>query len=251
MNNTNQPAGRLAQLQLTETPFLIAVQEPDSFSVHAKKLSEQHLFIKLGMIGLLCLLSGSFFLPPQYRKFCTQNPASKLCQLPLVNQSSVVQPGPELHANAQAAQRTLAPAESLITTLSATLERAPVELPKPAPPLPTPTPAAPPTTPSAPQNFPVSNFPMPEITDGAHSPFALQIGAFYRRTEAETRSAQLKRKGEKARIVKVEVPGKGIWYRVQIGSFTECAAAIQYGQQLQAGKKLTEFIITDYQNPGQ
>ena len=247
MNNTNQPAGHLAQLQFTETPFLIAVQEPDSFSACAKKLSEQHLFIKLGMIGLLCLLSGSFFLPTQYQKFCTQNPASKLCQIPLVNQSSVTKSGPELHANAQAAQRTLAPAESLIITLSAMLESAPVESPKPALPLPTPTLARP----AAPQNFPASNFPMPEITEGAHSPFALQIGAFYRRTEAETRSAQLKRKGEKVRIVKAEVPGKGVWYRVQMGNFTECAAAIQYGQQLQAGKKLAEFIITDYQNPGQ
>lgn len=69
MNNTNQPAGHLAQLQFTETPFLIAVQEPDSFSACAKKLSEQHLFIKLGMIGLLCLLSGSFFYRHNIRSF--------------------------------------------------------------------------------------------------------------------------------------------------------------------------------------
>ncbi len=242
MNNTNQPAGCLAQLQLTETPFLIAIRKPRSLSFRAKLLSGKHFFIKIGTVGLLCLLTGSFFLPAQYRNFCTQNPASTFCQIPLIHQAAVTPLAPR-----QEAQLALVSVEPLIASLNSKLESVPAVSPKSELPLPSPAPATPPAL----QNLPASNLPIPEITEGAHSPFALQIGAFQRRAEAEARVAQIKRKGEKARIIKAEIADKGVWYRVQMGNFNECAAAISYGQQLQAGKKLTEFIITDYQNPGQ
>lgn len=175
-------------------------------------------------------------------EFLHTKSASTFCQIPLIHQAAVAPPAPR-----QEAQLALVSVEPLIASLNSKLESVPALSPKSELPLPTPTPAMSPAL----QNLSASNLPIPEITEGAHSPFALQIGAFQRRAEAEARVAQIKRKGEKARIIKAEITDKGVWYRVQMGNFNECAAAISYGQQLQAGKKLTEFIITDYQNPGQ
>ncbi len=232
MNRTLNPSSRLAKLQLPVTPFLIEKRRPRSSSSRSKRLSNKNTFVAMGTLSLLCLLSCSFFIPAQYRSFCEQNPSSNLCRNPFGNQFETAPPALEFHA-------AIAPANPVIATVNATPETASPKLEMPLQPAPSSKPSI------------AVNVHMPEITEGAHSPFALQIGAYQWRAEAEKQVAQLKRKVETARIIKVEIPNKGFWYRVQLGSFTECAEAIRYGQQLQAEKMLAEFIITDYQNPGQ
>ena len=202
----------------------------------AKRLYSNKTFVSMGVLGVLCLLSCSAFIPTQYRSFCEQNPASNLCRYGFVNQTETISPVPEILQ--QATVLTNSTAEPLVATVIAAPE---IVAPIPESPLQTPVPSM----------SSANNFPEIEITECAHSPFALQIGAYKMRIDAERQIARFRRNGETARIIKVEIPNKGIWYRVQVGNFTECADAIQSGQKLQADKEFSEFIVTDYQNPAQ
>ena len=62
----------------------------------------------------------------------------------------------------------------------------------------------------------------------------LQVASFNDETQANERAASLKSSGLEARVVKAGIPGKGTWYRVQIGRFATSEEALRYGQQLKA-----------------
>ena len=47
-----------------------------------------------------------------------------------------------------------------------------------------------------------------------------------------------------ARVVKAEIPGKGTWYRVQIGGFKSREEATNYANQLKGKGALQDYIIT-------
>jgi len=55
--------------------------------------------------------------------------------------------------------------------------------------------------------------------------FALQIGSFQDRAEADAFAAKFA--GESTYIVVSNIPDKGVWYRVRLGSFTSNAAAVE------------------------
>src|SRR5207244_1048164 len=48
----------------------------------------------------------------------------------------------------------------------------------------------------------------------------VQVASFNNQAQADERVASLKSAGIEARVVKADIPGKGTWYRVQIGRFT-------------------------------
>ncbi len=62
------------------------------------------------------------------------------------------------------------------------------------------------------------------------SRFALQIGSFRERAEADAFYERMKKAGYNPKVVEAEVPEKGRWYRVRIGGFTN------YEQSLAAKK---------------
>ena len=204
MNRISNSSGRLAQLQLTSTPFLIEKRQQRASSFRSKWLSGENTLVAMGALCLICLLS--------YSVFNTAATPELLSQATIVTNSqpaiAAVISTPEALPSP-----SVLPLQSSVNAMSSV----------------------------------VKNIPTVEITECAHSPFALQIGAHQRRAEAEKQVALIKRNGEMARIIKVEIPNKGIWYRVQVGNFTECAEAIQSGQKLQAQKEFLEFIVTDYQ----
>ena len=208
MNRIPNSSGRLAQLQLTSTPFLIEKRQQRASSFRSKWLSGENTLVAMGALCLICLLSYSVF-----------NTAAT----------------PELLSQATVVTNSQPAIAAVIST--------PEALPSPS--------ALPLQSPPNLMSSEVKNISAVEITECAHSPFALQIGAYQRRAEAEKHVARFNWSGETARIIKVEIPDKGIWYRVQVGNFTECAEAIQSGQKLQAEKEFSEFIITDYQNYNQ
>lgn len=87
-----------------------------------------------------------------------------------------------------------------------------------------------------------------------HSPssgegsLALQVGAYKTPAEAQARVAKLKSSGVDARFVKAEVPGKGTWYRVQLGRFANDAEASKHAGELRAKGVVQDYIVTGYQN---
>jgi SPOR domain len=85
---------------------------------------------------------------------------------------------------------------------------------------------------------------------GAQGPlFTVQIKASPTRAQAEEEVRQLKSQSISAYIVKADVPGKGVFYRVRAGVFTSRNDANKYGSGLQQRGVISEFFITAYEKP--
>ncbi|HEX8536314.1 MAG TPA: SPOR domain-containing protein [Cystobacter sp.] len=72
--------------------------------------------------------------------------------------------------------------------------------------------------------------------------FTLQISAFQNRPEAERFAAKLRDRGYAPFIVPAEVPGKGTWYRVRMGSFPSKDAASRYLSDFKRETQLQAFV---------
>src|SRR5262245_22938389 len=74
----------------------------------------------------------------------------------------------------------------------------------------------------------------------------VQVGSFKDQGEADAKAGRLNSAtGGEFRVVKADIPGKGIWYRVQqISGFPTREAAMSYGNQLRAKNLISEFIVT-------
>lgn len=72
----------------------------------------------------------------------------------------------------------------------------------------------------------------------------IQIGSFPDQDQANARAAKLQQAGAAARVVKAELPGKGTWYRVQVGGFKSHAKAQDFGNQLRSKGAVQDFIVT-------
>jgi len=72
----------------------------------------------------------------------------------------------------------------------------------------------------------------------------VQIGSFNDQAQANERAARLKSGGADARVVRADIPGKGTWYRVQVGGFASREEATSYGNQLKAKNLAQDFIVT-------
>ena len=72
----------------------------------------------------------------------------------------------------------------------------------------------------------------------------IQVASFNDQAQANERVNWLRSKGAEARAVKVEIPNKGTWYRVQIGGFKSREEANGYATQLRSKGILQDFIVT-------
>jgi SPOR domain len=79
--------------------------------------------------------------------------------------------------------------------------------------------------------------------------YTVQIKASQNRAEAEEEVRQLKAKNISAYIVKSDVPGKGVFYRVRAGVFTSRNDATRFGADLQQRGVVSEFFVTNYEKP--
>jgi cell division septation protein DedD len=75
--------------------------------------------------------------------------------------------------------------------------------------------------------------------------FTLQVGSYNNPVEANEHAARLQGAGFTAQVVAVDLPKRGIWYRVMAGSFNEREDAARYGAQLRAKGVAESFIISD------
>jgi len=72
--------------------------------------------------------------------------------------------------------------------------------------------------------------------------FPLQISAFQNRQEADRFAAKLRDRGYAPYIVAAEVPNKGTWYRVRMGSFPSRDAATRYLTDFKRETQLDAFV---------
>lgn len=95
-------------------------------------------------------------------------------------------------------------------------------------------PPAPPTGPSGPSVVPVTP---------NRGNYTLQIGSYPDKAQADDRVSRLKTANVTARIVEAQVPGRGVWYRVQVGAYQNRDEAGKYGNQIRSAGLVQEFII--------
>src|SRR5215470_10460372 len=77
--------------------------------------------------------------------------------------------------------------------------------------------------------------------------FTVQIKASPSRAEADEEVRQLKAQNISAYVVKSDVPGKGVFYRVRAGVFSSRNDANKYGANLQQRGVISEFFVTVYE----
>lgn len=75
----------------------------------------------------------------------------------------------------------------------------------------------------------------------------IQIGSYNVIEQANERLAGLRAAGFDARVVAVELPKRGTWYRVHAGRFNNREEAARYGNELKAKGAADNFIVTDAQ----
>jgi len=93
---------------------------------------------------------------------------------------------------------------------------------------------------------PAAAHPAPKVpeTTSAAGAFTLQLGASLNRDDAERQVSRLREKGYAPYIVTAEVPGKGTWYRVRMGSFPTKDAATRYLQDFKRETQAEAFVAS-------
>ncbi len=81
------------------------------------------------------------------------------------------------------------------------------------------------------------------------SAFSVQIVSASNEAEAQAIIAELKTKDIEAYLIKSEVPGKGMRYRVRVGKFSSAQSAKSTGEQLVANGTIKEFAVMAYEPP--
>ncbi|MEO6727105.1 MAG: YCF48-related protein [Blastocatellia bacterium] len=79
--------------------------------------------------------------------------------------------------------------------------------------------------------------------------FAIQVASAISEDGASAAVEELKEKGVEAYMVKSEVPGKGIRYRVRVGKFPNQQSAKSTGEKLTANGTIQEFAVMAYELP--
>ena len=79
--------------------------------------------------------------------------------------------------------------------------------------------------------------------------YTVQFKASPTREEAEDEVRQLKARNISAYIIKSVVPGRGVFYRVRAGVFSNRDEAKKYGANLQERGIIAEFIVMPYEKP--
>jgi hypothetical protein len=98
--------------------------------------------------------------------------------------------------------------------------------------------SAPPSDPSKP--------PPPEAGPSNRGRLTIQVGSFKDQGEAEAKASGLNAATDGAfHVIPAEIPGRGVWYRVQkVNGFASREAAFSYGNQLRTRNLIADFIVT-------
>jgi cell division septation protein DedD len=85
----------------------------------------------------------------------------------------------------------------------------------------------------------------PALTHVPKLRYTIQIASYQEKEMAEEEVKKLKTRGYAAFIVSSDVPDKGTWHRVRLGSFSNKAAAEKLLKQLQTKEGISPFITIE------
>jgi cell division protein FtsN len=83
------------------------------------------------------------------------------------------------------------------------------------------------------------------LAPAAKTRYSLQIASYSEKEMADEEVKRMKKRGYAAFVVASEVPDKGTWYRVRLGSFSNKAAADKLMNELHAKEGLSPFITVE------
>ena len=75
--------------------------------------------------------------------------------------------------------------------------------------------------------------------------YAVQISSHQEKQTADLEVKKMKHQGFAAFIVSSELPGKGTWYRVRVGSFTNKEAADKLQKEVRAKAGVSSIVVTE------
>ena len=78
--------------------------------------------------------------------------------------------------------------------------------------------------------------------------YQLQVSSFKSREEGEAFVTALRRRGHKAHVEEANVPGRGLWFRVRVGSFKYKRSAQIYREEFEAKERMVSFIVDPPKN---
>ncbi|SEN04817.1 Cell division protein DedD (protein involved in septation) [Stigmatella aurantiaca] len=151
--------------------------------------------------------------------------------------------GEEVAANAADDELAALAAKPSPAAPAAPVAKAPAPAPVPAGKVeqePTPTRTATPPVGSLKEAIARATQPPAEAVKGGA--FTLQISAFQSREDADRFAARLRDRGYAPYILAAEVPNKGTWYRVRMGSFPSKEAASRYLADFKRETQLNAFV---------
>jgi cell division septation protein DedD len=85
----------------------------------------------------------------------------------------------------------------------------------------------------------------PSRTEAPKNRYSVQVGSYEDKAMAEDEVRTMKQRGYAAFIVATDIPDKGRWYRVRLGSFSNKQAAEKLAKELQTKEGITSFITTE------
>jgi cell division protein FtsN len=93
---------------------------------------------------------------------------------------------------------------------------------------------------------PPSDIPTARGIQQSRGSLTIQVGSFKDQGEAEAKASSLNALTSGAfHVVEAQIPGRGVWYRVQqVNGFPTREAAIKYGNGLRAKDLISDFIVT-------
>ena len=76
----------------------------------------------------------------------------------------------------------------------------------------------------------------------APAQYTLQVRAFRELKDAMSLGENLNREGYQSYVVKSEIEGKGLWYRVRIGEFPSLKEATEFQTLFEESEQLSTFV---------
>jgi cell division septation protein DedD len=166
--------------------------------------------------------------PPQDKLPPAPKAAGAMPSEPRGSPVAAALPPPAPSPSGPVAAVALAPAAAKATST-------PADSPLPKPVVAVPPPAKP--------GVAATSAPAPQrVAPAGKGAWVVQVGSTQDRTEAERIAARFTTRG--ARVVAADVPGKGRWYRVRLGSFETREAADRYLRDLERGTGAKGFVAT-------
>ena len=85
----------------------------------------------------------------------------------------------------------------------------------------------------------------PQSPQNGEQRFTIQISSYPERGMAEEEVSKMKKRGYAAFIVASEIPDKGTWYRVRVGSFRNKSSAARLMNKLRSREGLSPYITAE------